>query len=217
MTDLDFKITFGNVYSSTNTLCSYYVTSLSLMSSLLLPICRYNGLCAINLGYCSHTSLQTRGPQCTKRVFSSSLKLTWARGSVDFSDWNVTSVYLTICPSVRQYVINFSHFQLHLHNYHKCSSRGPEEVLCLFEVIKNTGWLPWPLIDRDSFNFSRTTACEVTRLTTNPPLVVLKKCCFFSKWCNIQHGHPIFWLTETFGLFSQNYFNEVTSLSEMFL
>jgi hypothetical protein len=46
MTDLDFKITFGNVYSSTSTLCSYYVTSLSLMSSLLLPICRYNGLCA---------------------------------------------------------------------------------------------------------------------------------------------------------------------------
>ena len=67
------------------------------------------------------------------------------------------------------YVVNVSLFQL-LQNhcllrhqtYHKCSFRGPEEVLYLFEVITNPRWLPWILIGQDIFNFfSRTTACEI--------------------------------------------------------
>ena len=100
-----------------------------------------------------------------------------------------------VCP----YVVNISHFQL-LQNhfmpshqtYHNCSSRGSEEVLYLFEAIRNTRWLSWPLIGRDIFSFfSRTTACDAGRLAKNIPLEVLMNCL-------IHDGRPGLWLVEIF-------------------
>ena len=63
--------------------------------------------------------------------------------------------------SVHRYVVNFSHFQLPLQNdcipshqtYHKCSSRGPEEGLYLFEVLRIPSSLSWLLIGRHIFHF----------------------------------------------------------------
>jgi len=107
------------------------------------------------------------------------------------------------------YVIKFSHFQLLLQNhqtYNNCFSRGHEEVLYLFEVIRNPRWLLWPLICRDMFNFSKATAYEVTRLARYCPLIVLQKCSYFAEWFDIQHGSPGLWLAETFfTFFFQNY------------
>jgi len=70
------------------------------------------------------------------------------------------------CPLVRLYVVSFSHFNffrttacmLNHHMYHKCPSRGPEEVLYLTWAIKNPRCLPWPRIVRNIFDFfSRPT------------------------------------------------------------
>ena len=69
---------------------------------------------------------------------------------------------------------------------HKCSSSRPEEKLLLFVVIQNPKWPPWTLIGRDIFNFSRTTAWTITKLATNVPSMVLKRCCYFSLWCEIK-------------------------------
>jgi hypothetical protein len=64
--------------------------------------------------------------------------------------------------------------------YYNYSSRGPEEVLYLFEAIRNPRWLSWPLIGQDIFNFfSRTSACEVDRLARIVlPEDLEKYCCF---------------------------------------
>ena len=54
--------------------------------------------------------------------------------------------------------------------YHRCSSRGPETLLYRFEAIRNQRCLPWPLTGRNSLSFfSRTTACEDTRLADSLP------------------------------------------------
>ena len=103
--------------------------------------------------------------------------------------------------SVHRYVVNFSHFQLPLQNdcmpshqtYHKCSSRGPEEGLYLFEVLRIPSSLSWLLIGRHIFHFfSRTTAYEISRFARNVSLGVLKKC--FSVVWKIQHGLSDLWL-----------------------
>ena len=58
-----------------------------------------------------------------------------------------------------------NHCMPRLQTYHKCSSRGPETLLCRFEAIRNQRCLPWPLTGRNILSFfSRTTACEDTRL-----------------------------------------------------
>ena len=104
------------------------------------------------------------------------------------------------------------HFWLLLKNHcmdchqtcHKCSSNGPAEVLLLFVAIGNPRWPPWTLIGWDIFVFfSRTTAWTITKLTTNVPLVVLKKCWYFLLWSEIQDGHHGLWLAETFSTSSQ--------------
>ena len=65
-------------------------------------------------------------------------------------------------------------------------------------LIRNPRWLPSDC-PRYFFDFfSRTTACEVSRCARNVPLEVLKKCCCFSEWFKIQHGHRCLWLVETF-------------------
>ena len=99
------------------------------------------------------------------------------------------------------------HFRLLLKNHcmdchqtcHKCSSNGPADVLLLFVVIGNPRWPPWTLIGWDIFDFfSRTTACTGTKVSTNGLLVVLKKCCYFLLWSEIQDGRHGLWLAETF-------------------
>lgn len=81
----------------------------------------------------------------------------------------------------------------------KCSFRGLAEVLYIFAAIGNPISLTWSLIARDMFNVSRTIEGDVTRLARNVPLVVLKKCCFFSEWFYIQHDNrPVLWLAKTF-------------------
>ena len=57
-------------------------------------------------------------------------------------------------------------------SYHKCSSRGPEEVLYLLEAIRNLRWLLWPMICQDISKF--WTAFEVTRLARKVPQGILK-------------------------------------------
>ena len=65
--------------------------------------------------------------------------------------------------------MNFSHFPL-LQNhcmpsyqiYHKCSSRGPEEVLYFFEVIRNPRWQPCPLIWAIHFQLLHQNYCIVS-------------------------------------------------------
>ena len=53
---------------------------------------------------------------------------------------------------------------------HKCSLRGPETLLYRFEAIRNQKCLLWPLTGRNIWNFfSRTTACEDTRLADSVP------------------------------------------------
>jgi hypothetical protein len=75
-------------------------------------------------------------------------------------------------------------------SYHYCSSKGSEEGY-LFEAIKNPRWLYWPLVGRYIFDFfSRTTACEASRLNRNDPQEVLKKSYSFSERFEIQHGCP---------------------------
>ena len=64
---------------------------------------------------------------------------------LSFSDQNLSGIHL--------YVLNFSHLQHLLQNhycipshqaYHNCSFRGPEEVLHLFQAIRNPRLLSWP-------------------------------------------------------------------------
>jgi len=42
-----------------------------------------------------------------------------------------------------------NHCLLSHQTYHNCSSRGSEEILYLFEAIRNPRWLPWHLICQD--------------------------------------------------------------------
>jgi len=46
--------------------------------------------------------------------------------------------------------------------------------------------------------FFRTTACPVITRATNFPIEVLKQCCIFSEWLEIQDGHYGLWFADTF-------------------
>jgi len=73
-----------------------------------------------------------------------------------------------VCPSVK--------FQLQI--WHKCSLRGPNQVLLLFKWIWNTIWPPWPLIVGHIFYFfSRMASGIYSKLGTNVPYGVPTKCC----------------------------------------
>lgn len=60
----------------------------------------------------------------------------------------------------------------------------------LFRANWNPRWLPWPVICLGIFYFFSMTTCAVTTLVRNIPLGVLKKCCYFSLWIEIQDVHP---------------------------
>ena len=82
---------------------------------------------------------------------------------------------------------------LHIFNFFfritACSFRDLVEVL-FFSVIWNPRWLCWSLIGLDILDlFSRTTACDDTRLARNVPLRVLKKCCYLSRVMRNQIWH----------------------------
>lgn len=83
--------------------------------------------------------------------------------------FNTCSFYLSSCIAHLGFSDrNVSGVCMPIHRtYHKCSTRGPEEVLCLFEANRNPRWLGFPLIVPDIFNFSRITLSEVTRLDRN--------------------------------------------------
>ena len=84
--------------------------------------------------------------------------------------------------SIHPYDVSFSHFPLFQNHFiYKVTNLTINvplglrvvkiEVLYLSEAIKNLRWLLWSLIGRDSFNFfSRTTGCEITKLTRNVPV-----------------------------------------------
>jgi hypothetical protein len=46
--------------------------------------------------------------------------------------------------------------------------------------------------------FFRTTACPVITRATHFPIEVLKQCCIFSEWLEIQDGHYGLWFADTF-------------------
>lgn len=58
-------------------------------------------------------------------------------------------------------------------------------MLYIFAAIGNPISLTWSLIARDMFNVSRTIEGDVTRLARNVPLVVPKKCYYFSELFDI--------------------------------
>ena len=102
------------------------------------------------------------------------------------------------------YVTNCSHFRL-LYNHWipsqqtyittNCSSRG-------LEVFKYSRKLHLALIGRNIFDFSRTTAREVTKLVRNVSLCVLKKCCYYSEQFEFQHGcHSLLFVKTFFTIF----------------
>jgi hypothetical protein len=82
---------------------------------------------------------------------------------------------ITVCPSANcpfsKTITSLAGFACHEHKkkmlinniYHSCSSRDPEEALCLFEVNINPRWLSLPLIGRAIFSFLRFTVCKVGR------------------------------------------------------